>query len=191
MSVFTLCVFCGSNFGNSPIFEDVTIQFADCMIQRNLSLVYGGGSRGLMGVVAKRLHDAGLQVIGVSPKRFHKEGKEIPSNEYVLVDTMHQRKDLMYLKADAFVALPGGIGTIEELAEIFTWNTIGFSSKPVGILNIDGFFDSFIQQLHVIEKYGFLSREKLDRLIIRTDPDEMLDALLNAPLVNAPWEIKV
>lgn len=190
MSMSMICVFCGSNFGNSQMFQTAALQLADCMIHRNLGLVYGGGSRGLMGVIAERLHTSGAHVIGVSPKRFYKEGIAVPSNEYFVVDTMHQRKNLMYKKADAFLAFPGGIGTVEELAEIFTWNTIGLNGKPIGILNIDGFYDSFIEQLHLIVHHGFLQKEHLDRLIIRSNPDDLLDALEYAPRIEAPWEIK-
>ncbi len=183
-----VAVFCGSNLGTLPVFEETALRLADVMIEQGLGLVYGGGSRGLMGVVAKRMHEAGSPVIGVSPRRFHKEGQKIPSSEYLLVDTMHQRKELMYKKADAFLALPGGIGTLEEISEIFAWNTIGFTGKPVGILNVNGFYDPFLQQLKVIEEYGFIPFHQMDRLIVKTTPSSLIAALTSAPLIEAPWE---
>lgn len=183
-----ICVFCGSNLGNDPIYEKTANELAELLIMNDLGMVYGGGNRGLMGIVAKRMFEAGSTVIGISPRRFHKEGREIPSSEYILVDTMHQRKELMYKKADAYLALPGGIGTIEEVSEIFTWNTIGFSSKPVAILNVNHFYDPFVQQLRVMEQTGFLPTNQYDRLIIRSSASEVLTALLDAQLVDAPWE---
>lgn len=188
MNLNLLCVFCGSSIGTIPIFSQTAVTLANAMVERGYGLVYGGGSRGLMGIIATQVHEANLPVVGISPKRFHKAQVLNPVNEYILVDTMHQRKELMYRKADAFLAIPGGIGTLEEIAEIFTWNTIGFTSKPVAILNVDGFYNPFLSQLEVMQRFGFIKQDQLDRLIVSDTVEDVLDALEKTPRISAPWE---
>lgn len=189
MRIERLCVFCGSSVGNLPCYAETVEALAKEMASRRIGLVYGGGNRGLMGLLATQVHAAGLSVIGISPKRFHKEAVAHPADEYILVDTMHERKDLMYRRSDAFLAIPGGIGTLEEIAEIFTWNTIGFSGKPVALLNTAGFYDSFLAQLKVMVDSGFLKAEQFARLLVADSPKRILDALESMERTAAPWSV--
>jgi len=189
MRIERLCVFCGSSVGNLPCYAEAVEALAKEMDSRRIGLVYGGGNRGLMGLLATQVHAAGLSVIGISPKRFHKEAVAHPADEYILVDTMHERKDLMYRRSDAFLAIPGGIGTLEEIAEIFTWNTIGFCGKPVALLNTAGFYDSFLAQLKFMVDSGFLKAEQFARLLVADSPKGILDALESAERTAAPWSV--
>ncbi len=189
MRIERLCVFCGSSAGNLPLYTETVEALASEMAARHIGLVYGGGNRGLMGLLATSVHAAGLPVIGISPRRFHKETVPHPADEYILVDTMHERKELMYRRADAFLAIPGGIGTLEEIAEIFTWNTIGFSGKPVALLNIAGFYDPFLAQLKLMVDSGFLKAEQYARLLVSDSPKGILDALELAERTAAPWSV--
>ena len=189
MRIERLCVFCGSSVGNLPLYTETVQALANEMAVRRIELVYGGGNRGLMGLLATSVHAAGLPVIGISPKRFHKEAVAHPADEYILVDTMHERKELMYRRSDAFLAIPGGIGTLEEIAEIFTWNTIGFSGKPVALLNTAGFYDPFLAQLKQMVDSGFLKAEHAARLMVSDSPSGVLDALALAERTPAPWSV--
>jgi uncharacterized protein (TIGR00730 family) len=153
----SLCVYCGSSFGNSPHYASAARALAKEMVEQGIGLVYGGGKVGLMGVVADEVLALGGMATGVIPQAlFDKEVGHTGLNELHVVQNMHERKALMATLADGFVALPGGIGTLEELFEILTWSQLGFHQKPVGVLNVEGFYDGLIAFLQMQVAQGFV-----------------------------------
>lgn len=184
-TIQSVCIYCGSSPGNDPAFAAAATSFAGTMAARGLRLVYGGGSVGLMGVVADTVLNAGGQVIGIIPERlWNKEVGHRGLTALEVVPDMHTRKARMVDLADAFVALPGAFGTLDELFEVLTWQQIGYHQKPVGLLNVDGYFDhllAFVQ--HSYEK-GFLRKVHLDALVVDTDPARLLDRLAQVSLAE-------
>ena len=173
-----ICVFLGSRAGRLPVYTEEAAAFGTLMARRGIGLVYGGGTIGLMGLIADAATAAGGEVIGVIPDALRaREHDHKGITELHVVGTMHERKALMAELADGFVALPGGIGTLEELFEVWTWAQLGYHSKPCGLLNVAGFFDrmsSFID--HVVEQ-DFLEPRHRGMLIVERDPQAMLDRL--------------
>jgi len=152
-----LCVFCGSSAGTDPVYREMATALGDAMAERAIELVYGGGEVGLMGVLADTVLARGGRVIGVIPKGlFSREIAHRGVSELHEVATMHERKTLMYDLSDAFVALPGGLGTLEELAEVTTWAQLGLHAKPVALLDVAGFWDPLVAQLDRMVDAGFL-----------------------------------
>ncbi|XP_031403872.1 cytokinin riboside 5'-monophosphate phosphoribohydrolase LOG1-like isoform X2 [Punica granatum] len=153
-----VCVFCGSSAGNKPSYQLAAIQLAKELVERNIDLVYGGGSIGLMGLVSQAVFDGGRHVLGVIPKTLMPReitGETIGEVRAVL--SMHQRKAEMARQSDAFIALPGGYGTLEELLEVITWAQLGIHDKPVGLLNVDGYYDSLLSFIDKAVDEGFIS----------------------------------
>src|SRR5574343_857044 len=142
---FSVCVYCGSKFGADPRFSDLATEVGRWIGQHGGQLVYGGGRNGLMGLVADSTRAAGGRVVGIIPKALvEREWAHTGCDELHVVDTMHERKRMMMERADAFVALPGGIGTFEELFEAWTWRQLGYHDKPVGVLNAEGYYDGLL-----------------------------------------------
>ncbi|CAH9099917.1 unnamed protein product [Cuscuta europaea] len=140
-----ICVFCGSNPGIRKVFSDAAVELGNELVLRKIDLVYGGGSIGLMGLISQRVYDGGCHVLGVIPKALvpiEISGKSV--GDVKIVPNMHERKAEMARQADAFIALPGGYGTMEELLEMITWAQLGIHKKPVGLLNVDGYYDSLL-----------------------------------------------
>lgn len=175
----TLAVFCGSSTGTNPSMAEGAEELGAAMAKKHLSLVYGGGNRGLMGIVAQSLYDRGGNVIGVLPEALNRKDVRLHTveNELIIVPTMHERKAKMYSLADAFIALPGGIGTLEEILEIFTWLQLGYHQKPVAILNLAGFYDQLLDFLSYSVTQGFLKQNHLDALIVEQDIDLLFEKL--------------
>ncbi|MED6219747.1 Cytokinin riboside 5'-monophosphate phosphoribohydrolase log8 [Stylosanthes scabra] len=151
-----LCVFCGSNSGNREVFSDAAIELGNELVKRNIDLVYGGGSVGLMGLISQRVYDGGCHVLGIIPKALMPleiSGETV--GEVRIVSDMHERKAAMSQEADAFVALPG-YGTMEELLEMITWAQLGIHKKPVGLLNVDGYYNSLLALFDNGVKEGFI-----------------------------------
>lgn len=174
----SVCVFCGSASGTNPIYAATARAMGTELARRSLALVYGGGRIGLMGEVAVATIAAGGRVVGVIPERL--AAKEIAfeqATELIVLDTMHARKALMADRSDAFVALPGGFGTLDELFEILTWAQLGIHAKPVGLVDIAGFFTPLLAWLDRAMDEGFLKRKHRDLLIVRESVGEILDAL--------------
>ena len=163
-----ICVFCGSSKPeNHTKLENEVISLGNLILKKKLQLVYGGAKIGLMGLVANTILKGGGYVTGIIPKLLSK--KEIINKEVsnlIIVNNMHQRKKKMYDLSDAFIILPGGIGTLEEFSEITTWKILGIENKPIFLLNFDGFYDNLIQQFEVMEKYNFLYSDILKEVII-------------------------
>ena len=174
-----ICVYCGSSMGRHPAFEEAAQLLGQTIGETGCELIYGGGNVGLMGVVADAALAAGARVIGVIPHALLI--RELGHNgltELIAVDTMHERKHKMAELADAFIALPGGIGTMEEFFEVFTWLQLRFHAKPIGLLNTQGYYDDLLQFLDRMVTTGFLSRDHRDLLRVETDPVRLLASWL-------------
>lgn len=182
-TIQSVCIYCGSSPGNDPAFTAAATAFAGTMAERGLRLVYGGGSVGLMGVVADTVLSAGGQVIGIIPERlWNKEVGHRGLTALEIVPDMHTRKARMVDLADAFVALPGAFGTLDELFEVLTWQQIGYHQKPVGLLNVDGYFDHLLAFARHAHEKGFLRKVHLDALVVDTEPARLLDRLARVSL---------
>jgi uncharacterized protein (TIGR00730 family) len=174
----SVCVFCGSRPGRDPVHAAAAAALGGELARRGLTLVYGGGRVGLMGVVADAARAAGGPTVGVIPDALAlKEVAHAGLTELHVVGSMHERKALMADRADAFAALPGGYGTCDELFEILTWAQLGLHQKPVGLLNTNGFFDGLLAWLGRLADEGFLTPSCLDRLLVADTPARLLDRL--------------
>jgi uncharacterized protein (TIGR00730 family) len=175
-----VCVFCGSSAGNRPEYADAARHLGAALVRRGLGLVYGGGHIGLMGVVADAVLRAGGEAIGVIPQALvERELAQGGLTRLEVVDTMHQRKARMADLADGFVALPGGFGTCDELFEILTWSQLGLHAKPVGLLNVAGFFDPLRAWLDHMVRESFLKEEHRRLLLEADDPERLIEVLLH------------
>jgi hypothetical protein len=174
----SVCVYCGSRPGTDAAYAEAARQMGLLIGQRGWQLVYGGGKVGLMGIVANAVLEGGGRVVGVIPRKLmEREVGHTGLSETHIVDTMHQRKQLMAERADAFLALPGGIGTLEELFEVWTWRQIGYHDQPIGLLNVNGFYDGMLAFLKHTVQAGFLDRTQVESLHIATEPAQLLDRL--------------
>ncbi len=175
---FSVCVYCGSRSGTNPVFTEAANQVGRWIGERGGQLVYGGGKNGLMGTVANATQAAGGRVVGVIPKSLvEKEHANRDCDELIIVDTMHERKHLMAHHAQAFLALPGGIGTFEELFEVWTWHQLGYHAKPVGLLNVAGYYDGLLGFLHAGVHNGFMSEWQMGLLQVDTDHVALLERM--------------
>lgn len=182
----SVCVFCGSNRGNAPLFEKATRETAASLAARGITVVYGGGSVGLMGILADEALARGGKVIGVIPsKLFTKEVAHAGLTELHEVSSMHERKQLMYDLSDGFIALPGGLGTLDELCEILTWAQLGLHRKPCGLLRVGSYFDSLIDFLNEAAQTQFIKPEHRALLM----DDASLEALLDRMTAFRPAEL--
>ncbi len=177
----TVCVFCGSGTGNHPAYPDAARKLGLLLAKASIDLVYGGGNIGLMGVVADAVMENGGRVTGVIPGFLMKrEVGHRGITHLEIVDSMHQRKQRMADLSDAFIALPGGWGTLEELCEILTWKQLGLIQQPVALLNIDHFFDPLLTQMRLMVKEGFLALRHLESLKVENTPENIISSL-NTP----------
>ena len=173
-----IAVFCGSSQGADPKYIEETIRLTQIMKKRKLSIVYGGGKVGLMGVLADTAITSGVPIIGVIPD--HLSDKELAHtgiNELILVKSMHERKAIMADLADGFIALPGGPGTLEEISEVWTWGQLGLHHKPCGFLNVNGYFNPLFTFFETMVTGGFMKQEYLDMLIISDDVTELFNKM--------------
>jgi uncharacterized protein (TIGR00730 family) len=174
----SVCVFCGSSTGHDSQFSDSAKKLARTLAASGLTLVFGGGKVGLMGVVADEVLRNSGKVIGVIPRfLYQREVGHDGVTQLEIVQSMHERKKRMAELSDAFVALPGGWGTLEELAEILTWKQLGLITQPVGILNVSGFFDPLISQFSTMIEAGFLAAANRDKLVVDGDPVSLIEQL--------------
>ena len=175
---FSICVYCGSRPGERPEFTQAAQAVGQWIGRHRGQLVYGGGRTGLMGTVAEATRQAGGRVVGIIPKALvDKELANPLCDELHVVDTMHERKAMMGERADAFVALPGGIGTFEELFEIWTWRQLGYHDKPVGLLNAAGYYDAMLGFLAHSVRDGLMGEWQMDLIRTGTEPTQLLEAL--------------
>jgi uncharacterized protein (TIGR00730 family) len=185
----SIVVFCGSSAGHNPVYEEQAIALGAALAKRGLTIIYGGARVGLMGAVADGALQNGGKVIGVIPYFLQK--KELAHGsltELILVDTMHERKTKMNELSDAVIALPGGFGTMEELFEMLTWGQLGLHSKPIGLLNTNGFYEPLIQLSQTMTANGFLSAENRDMLLCSSKIEELLTKMEQyQPPLKAKW----
>ncbi|MEV7676145.1 TIGR00730 family Rossman fold protein [Streptomyces sp. NPDC088752] len=173
-----LAVFLASSDGHDPAYAGLAAAVGTDLARRGIGLVYGGGRTGLMGVVADAALKAGGEVIGVIPRSMiEREWAHEGVTELVVCDTMHERKAIMADRADAFAALPGGLGTLEEIFEVWSWRQLGFHAKPVGLLDAGGFWTPLLDALRGISATGFLAASTLDDLAVAPDLPGLLEAL--------------
>jgi uncharacterized protein (TIGR00730 family) len=178
----TICVYCGSRHGNQAAYTAAARDLGTAIGSRGWQLVYGGGKVGLMGEVADATMAAGGRVIGVIPESLkQREVEHQGLDELHVVPTMHLRKQMMAERADAFVALPGGIGTLEELYEVWTWRQLGYHRNPIGLLNTAGYYDDLLRFMHHSVAEGFLSAEQMAAVQVGTDPQALLLSLMQQP----------
>ena len=174
-----ICVYCGAATGDDPVFATAAREFGALLAHRGIKLVYGGGHVGLMGVVADGALLAGGEVEGVIPQSMKaKELAHTGIQKLHVVESMHDRKALMAELSDAFVALPGGIGTLDELFEIWTWRQIGLHEKPIGVLDVAGYWQPFLKLAENMDQHGFLHRNALDMLVFDDNAERLLERLV-------------
>ncbi|WFP49661.1 TIGR00730 family Rossman fold protein [Methylomonas sp. EFPC3] len=186
-AIRSICVYCGSSPGRSEIYAAGARRLAEALVERDLRLVYGGAGIGVMGVVADRVLELGGRVVGVIPQALAtKEVAHPDLTELHVTASMHERKMRMAELADGFIALPGGIGTLEELFEIWTWAQLGFHDKPCGVLNIGGYYDTLIRFLDHVTAEQFVTPQQRAMLMVESEPAALLDryAGYRAPAVE-------
>lgn len=184
----SLCVYCGSRTGDNAAYEAAAVAVGTAVGRRGWRLVYGGGRAGLMGRVADAALAAGAPVLGVIPRSLmEREVGHAGLTELHVVETMHERKLLMAQHSDAFIALPGGIGTFEELFEVWTWRQLGYHDKPVGLLNVDGYYDALLGFMRQTVARGFVSDAQHALLQVHAQADDLMNAIERlTPLATAP-----
>jgi cytokinin riboside 5'-monophosphate phosphoribohydrolase len=173
-----VCVFCGASMGAQSVYEKAAIAMGKELGRRRLALVYGGGSVGLMSVLARTAQKSGCSVMGVIPASL--TGRELMGDqigELIVVETTHERKAIMASMSDAFVALPGGFGTLDELFEMVTWAQLGIHAKPVGLLNVAGYFDPLLQWVDRGIEQGFIRSRYRELMLADNEPAALLDRL--------------
>ena len=176
---FSICVYCGSRPGVEPAFAEAARQVGLWIAQNKGQLVYGGGHNGLMGMMADACLQAGGRVVGVIPKALvEKEWAHSGCSELHVVENMHERKRLMAERADAFLAMPGGIGTFEEFFEVWTWRQLGYHDKPVGLLNIKGYYDNLLGFLSTSVQQGFMNAGQMQLISSGTQAESLLKSLV-------------
>jgi len=174
----SLAVFCGSKSGNNPLFEAHAVVLGHLMAAHNITLIYGGGNKGIMGAVANAVLEKGGKVIGIIPKMLIEwEHQHEGITELIVTEDMHTRKKLLYSKCDAAIILPGGFGTLDELYEMLTWNQLNIHSKQIFILNTAGFYDGLMQHMQTMQEEGFLYDKIEDRITIIDVPAALADYL--------------
>lgn len=178
---FSICVYCGSRPGENTLFADAARAVGQWIGERGGQLVYGGGRSGLMGVVAESARVAGARVVGVIPQMLvDQEHANLACDELHIVQTMHERKAMMAERSDAFLALPGGIGTFEELFEVWTWRQLGYHNKPIGVLNVAGYYDGLLEFLRTSVTSGFMGDWQMGLMETGSDAHVLLPALVQA-----------
>lgn len=179
----SICLFCGSSKGSDPAYLDSAYRTGKLLAEKGIGMVYGGGNVGLMGMAAKGALESGGKVTGVITEKL--KGMEVGHTELTemkVTTSMHERKSLMNKLSDGFIVLPGGIGTIEETFEMFTWYQLGDIEKPIGILNVNGFYSGLITFLKNVVSEGFLRREHLEYLIVEEDPVSLIGKILDSDI---------
>jgi uncharacterized protein (TIGR00730 family) len=177
--ISSVCVFLASSTGSNPANAEATATLAHELVSRNITVVYGGGAVGLMGLLADTALEAGGRVVGIIPTNlFSKEVAHTGLTELIETNGMHERKALMAERSDAFIALPGGLGTLEELAEVATWRQIGIHDKPLGLVDVDGYYSGLISWMDRTVNDGLLSEQNRSMIHSATNPGAVLESIL-------------
>jgi len=178
MKINSLAVFCGSKNGNNPVYVNHAKELGKLLAKKNITLIYGGGSTGIMGAVADAMMENGGKVIGIITKKLVDwEHQHEGITDLSVVDDMHIRKQKMYDLCDAAVILPGGVGTLDEFFEMVTWNQLSIHDKEIYIINSDNFFDFLLKHIQQMEKQGFLYESVLERITVLDEPEQLLQYL--------------
>ena len=184
-----ICVYCGSSVGKGAAYQEKAKELGTALASRGLTLVYGGSKIGLMGQLADAVLAQGGRAIGVLPEAL--KAKEVAHprlSELHVVKNMHERKAKMAELADAFIAMPGGFGTLDETMEMITWNQLGFQAKPIGFLNVKGFYDPLFRFLEKTSEEGFVNPGLVKSLLLESDPEKLMERLSTEPWPQlAPW----
>lgn len=176
----SICIFCGANFNGDPILKQTVEQLAEIMVNRDIRLVFGGGKVGMMGLLADAILSRGGKAIGVIPQfLMDKEVGHTGLTELHIVDNMHQRKQLMSDLCDGIIMLPGGFGTLEEFFEVLTWLQLGLHNKPIGVLNVNGFYDFLLKQMDVMVEQQFLKPANRKLVLTSADAIELVNLMEN------------
>jgi len=176
-----ICVYCGSNEGSDPLYRVAARAAGRALASRGAGIVYGGGTHGLMGEVAAAAIAAGVPLTGVVPRRFRSDRSAPPEGaRYLFVETMQERKEAMRNLADGFIALPGGIGTLDEVAETLMLRSLMFHGKPLALLNAGGFFDPLIECLRAMTRAGFMKSSLYESILVSKDPEALVETLLGS-----------
>jgi len=178
VKIKSVCVYCGSNKGEDPLYMDSAVSLGKELLKRKISLVYGGANVGIMGCLADTVLNGGGKVIGVIPESINEWVGHKSLTELHVVDNMHSRKSLMFELSDAFIAYPGGVGTLEEIFEILSWTMLQFHAKPSGFLNIKGYYDKLFMFLRHSMDEGFIRKELFDSIILEENPASLIDRLV-------------
>lgn len=180
-----IAVFCGSSLGNHTDYAEITKKLSIALVNENIQLVYGGANVGLMGILANQVLQSGGEVVGVIPRTLvEKEIAHPQLTKLHIVETMHERKQLIAELSDGFITLPGGSGSLEEFFEIFTWSQLGYHTKPFGILNIRNYYDPLLYFLKHTVTEGFMKSEFLQNMIIETEPTLLIEKLYHYKASN-------
>jgi uncharacterized protein (TIGR00730 family) len=183
--IYNICIFCGSRKGRDASYAEAARDLGHLVAKRRLRLVYGGGGTGLMGEIARAALSAGGEVTGVMPHFLvEKEAALSPQPDLRIVHSMHERKAVLAEISDAFIALPGGIGTLEELFEIWSHAQLGLHAKPIGLLNVNGYFDDLIRFCDASVDCGFTRAERRNLLVVGDNPSDLLGRLLASAATN-------
>ncbi len=183
-----VCVFCGSSSGKDPVYLAVAEKLGEFIAGNNLELVYGGASIGVMGRIADTVLDGGGKVTGVIPELLQGEVAHAGLSELHITKTMHERKAMMFEMSDAFIAMPGGLGTLEEIFEVLTWAQLGYHSKPCGLLNVAGYYDKMIEFLEHSVREKFVRPENIDILQVAGSPEKLFELFKNyRPVKIKKW----
>lgn len=186
-----ICVFCGSSDGNDSQITEAAVHLGEVFAQRNITLVYGAAKIGVMGTIAKTLLDANGSVIGIIPQFLKKkEVVHLGLTELITTKNMHERKLQMQEISDGFIALPGGFGTLEELFEIITWLQLGLHIKPIGLLNVNGFYDDLLKMLETMVRKGFLSMKNYEMLLVDASVENLFQKMEDFKTPRIPKWLK-
>ena len=174
----SICVYCGANAGVSPRYAEMARALAGALVAQNIALVYGGGNVGLMGIIADEALRLGGEVTGVIPTALvEREVGHAGLTRQFIVKDMHERKAMMASLSDGFIAMPGGMGTLEELFEMLTWSQLGIHAKPVGLLNVDGFYDQLVGFIRHASEQGFIRPQHAALMMVEANPGSLLQRL--------------
>ncbi len=178
-----VAVYCGANPGNSPVYANAARALAGALVERNLALVFGGGHVGLMGIIADEVLRLGGEVSGVIPQQLVDRELAHPGlTRLFVVKDMHERKAMMAQLSDGFIAMPGGMGTLEELFEMLTWSQLGIHAKPIGVLNVSGFYDQLVGFLNHAHDQAFIRPEHAGLMMVESDPQALVKRLMDLPI---------
>lgn len=185
-----ICVFCGSSRGHNPVYSEYAGKLGAYLAEKKIGLVYGGGNIGLMGIISSAVMINGGHVTGIIPEKLYTKVPHEHISELIVVNDMHERKSMMYRLSDGFICLPGGIGSLEELLEVFTWVQLGYLTKPVCILNINGYYTPLLGQFEKMLQEGFLKQSHHDNLLIRDHIEGITEEMFALEIKNSDkWNL--